>query len=819
MILKHLSLRGAIGIQDGLGKDQVDVNFADFAPGLIALIGPNGAGKSTFVGNLVPYRGGLHSRPGSLGRQFYLKDSHRDLLVEIGGDEYRFLLNINGERGTIAESVAIKNGITLNPDGKEETYNAIVEQLFGPSDLFFRSLFMPQKRESFASIRPADRKDILLRLMGADKIQPKCEYASKRAATIAVEIEKAEAELRRIDLQIADLGLIEETLASLETQLSACVEGTQEAEQRIALIEAEIADLQQREQDQAVLAEQVRQADVRLAELAKTKGSLTLDYAKRIESVDAERRKASADRDRLSLGRSDDARKRLVMAVEGVEKITANYLASVEIGNKHADLSRRLAEARTEYADAKARYQAECNAAVARRDKADGELKTATQKHDAERRRLADDLSRKQYAAKVLGTVPCQQTDSAEECRACTFLKDAVKAKDELDAVASALAVLDENWENVRSSLKSAFDTADAGCVSPEFECSRMVLNETGENIIEKGKALSGEIAVLGYDASRAAELKRQYEENQRTNPAERLRQYDADGEKIEQLGLVIDGATEQMHALEVERDEKIEGVDNESHYCQAEKADLGKKIDIVLPLRLRDKRDELKGVRTRSEALASTKQDILTKQGMLQEDAASAEQLRAEADAITGRISGLRSDSADWQHLNLALSRNGGYQSMLVESFGQEISAFVNERLPAYRLPWSIEIATSKPTVDGKGLTEGFWVMINTDPFPRELGLISGGQEVWVEALIYDAIAHLMRKRSGKDIRTVIRDEADGALSSAMAIVYADVIAASHQASGMHHTLLITHRPEIQDRIGQRLLFVKGEGIRTEIE
>lgn len=817
MILNHLSLRGAIGIKDGLGLDQIDIDFTQFAPGLIAIMGPNGSGKSTLVENLAPFRS-LRSRPGSLARQFCLKDSHRDLRVTIGADDYRFLLSINADANKL-ESVIFKNGVAMNPDGKEASYNEIVESLFGPERLFYLSLFMPQRRDSFASLPPVERKEVLLKLMGAERIQPKCEYAGKRATAADSEIEKIELAIKGLSDRLVAIGNPEAVLAELNGQLTACVEGAQAAEAVITAIEGQIEYLLGKEKDQAVIAEKITQAEARITELRKQRETVVEDYRKRISTVDAERRKAAAERDRLAVGRSDATLESMKAAAAQVEQVRAAYLASAELGQRHADLQRQLGDVRAAYSEAKRKYQEAESQAVAARDKAKNELDRATREFDTEYKRLSNDLDRKRYAAQTLKSVPCQQTAEAEACRQCQFLRDATQAESEIDAAQGALNELMRVWTyETKPTLERACQTADASCTMPVFEQSTLVIVD-GENIIDKGKRLAEEASALGYDPAKAAALKRQFEANQAADPAERLREYEANGEKIMQLEAVMDGAVEQQHGLEVERDEKLEGVDNQIIDLQHDKATLQDQADITIPLKLRDKRADLAAKRQAADGFTAKRQDILTRQEQVQKDIGTADQIRTEIDGHRTTVAALRADAADWSHLSNSLSRNGGFQSMLVESFGGEISAFINERLPSYGLPWSVEIATSKPSADGKKMVEGFWVMINADPFPRELGLVSGGQEVWIEALIYDAIAHLMGRRSGKKLLTAIRDEADGALTEENAIIYSQVIEASHRASGLHHTLLITHRPEIQRRIGQRLVFVKGEGIRTEIE
>jgi len=98
MRILKLKLRGAIGIKKGLGVDEVEIDFTQFQPGLIALTGRNGSGKTTIMENLHPYRC-MVSRDGSLQNHFFLKDSYRIIDFEIAGKFYKAQINIDALTG------------------------------------------------------------------------------------------------------------------------------------------------------------------------------------------------------------------------------------------------------------------------------------------------------------------------------------------------------------------------------------------------------------------------------------------------------------------------------------------------------------------------------------------------------------------------------------------------------------------------------------------------------------------------------------------------------------------------------------------------
>lgn len=119
--------------------------------------------------------------------------------------------------------------------------------------------------------------------------------------------------------------------------------------------------------------------------------------------------------------------------------------------------------------------------------------------------------------------------------------------------------------------------------------------------------------------------------------------------------------------------------------------------------------------------------------------------------------------------------------------------------------------------TVDGKGKKDGFFVFVNTPTGQRELGYLSGGQAVWVDTILQHAVAFVQQRLSGKKLLTKIMDEADGALDEERAIAYLNALQAAHKQSELWHTIVISHRPEIQNMIDQRIHFVRGKGVEIE--
>src|ERR1700674_5512475 len=154
-----LLLKGFRGIRDGLGRDTIELDFAQLAGDaeLIAIVGNNGRGKTTLMDNMTPFMV-MPSRAGADGlgsfsyyEHVYLPESIKHLGSEHGGVRCRahlvcrmkgkkkteaFLHVLNEDRG---EPVRLDDGTVS--DGKVDTYERCVEGILGSAETYFTSVF------------------------------------------------------------------------------------------------------------------------------------------------------------------------------------------------------------------------------------------------------------------------------------------------------------------------------------------------------------------------------------------------------------------------------------------------------------------------------------------------------------------------------------------------------------------------------------------------------------------------------------------------------------------------------------------------------
>ena len=221
--IDRLILRGAIGILKGQGKEEIEVDFSQYDPGLVALVGVNGAGKTTLIENAHPFTTML-TRNGKLQDHFCLRDSWRDLYFtdEKTGSQYRAFIQIDGQSGTgKCEYHLYRDGQPLT-DGRKESYEQKITDLFGSLALFQRSAFVAQKstkgNPDLAEATKGERKSLFRELGGLDYLQHYSESAREKAKNIEQTILTDRGRIESLEELVAGTAGKEDELTQLVIQ-------------------------------------------------------------------------------------------------------------------------------------------------------------------------------------------------------------------------------------------------------------------------------------------------------------------------------------------------------------------------------------------------------------------------------------------------------------------------------------------------------------------------------------------------------------------------------------------------------------------------
>jgi exonuclease SbcC len=754
--LRRLRLRGAVGIWKGLRQDEIDIDLDKYSPGLIALIGANGAGKSTLIENMHPYSCML-TRDGKLQDHFRLRDSAREIwfVDERTGTEYRALMEIDGANSSGSVKYHLFRGEpgkyadtgSWEPmtDGRKESYTEAIEGMIGTLPLFLRSAFVSQ--------RPTKSNPDL---SDATKGEKKAIFRELAGLDyIQAYSESAKARAAQIEGQSATGSAQAEILERIvaeepEIRHAGAVAAANQAaaDGKIELLTEHGKELRENVETlaKAVVEQEQIERDAKTADAAESEKYQTVGKAR----ADIEHYQKAFDQ--REPAQKDIAKHENLKAEEAAEN---ERLAG--INKQRAGISALYADALKAHRDHAAQLQsAKAQLATAQAARA-GELKVLQTKIEHANAELAGGLTDTcptcgQMLPEAKRTELLSQRAQKEE-RLTGWQHEAEDLARELqdlarqlkEAQANIIALLEPEKPVMPEADEVALTRIRAALSGIDLAAARSTL-ETAGKAEQAIATLTAQIDTLEADAAELAET-------------------------AEQLRGKLDPSVRSDHALAV------------TAYEAARVA-----------------------YTTAKEERATAAARLEAAQAQL---AAIAKQ-KSELDELKTSLAGMEAEAAEWRYLEQACGADG-IQALELDAMGPGISEVANRLLSAaYGSRFSIELRTTR--IAGKGSktkqVEDFSIIVIDNELISEqpIETLSGGEAVWIKRALYDSFALIRDRTTGIRFLTVFADEADGALDPESRQHYFAMLEAAHQESGRRHTIVITHSPEVQDAIGQRI-------------
>lgn len=288
MRLLSLKLRGAIGTRKKLGLEEIEIDFSQFEPGLIAITGDNGYGKTTIIDNSQPFRE-LPSKPGTLEEHFELKNSYRILKYEFGGHIYESKLMIDALTGK-SEAYLYRDDLALN-DGLKGSYDREITKLFGTKKLFFSSVFAAQASKGILSLEESDLRKLFYEILGINEYSPREDLAKKYLQKEQNKLEVLERELKTLTAEKTECNITKEDIEKKIYEREEATQSKTETEAKIKLIRVSIENCNIRIAEINLKIEQQKEIITKINELITD--IEFLDEKKELELQEIEGRKTA----------------------------------------------------------------------------------------------------------------------------------------------------------------------------------------------------------------------------------------------------------------------------------------------------------------------------------------------------------------------------------------------------------------------------------------------------------------------------------------------------------------------------------------------
>lgn len=273
MFISYIRLKNFIGIYDGMGLNEVEINF-NKRNRFVIFVGENGSGKSTIMSNCHP----LHDS----------KDARRNQILEgmegekeihfVNEDNVKFIVNHryteNGKVYSYIDKLVGDEREELNPAGKTRNFKALVEEHLEFTDDYFRVGRLGSNLSSFLDLNSSDRKKFMAKFM--PNVVPYQEiYAkiTKQVSSLVNNVAFVSDELKKLDT-LENLNQIKNNTSVIVDKLNT---ERDEARDEISRLSESISKLEQ----EMSTSQSVKEINRQISDLDTTLTEIS-DYLKQV---------------------------------------------------------------------------------------------------------------------------------------------------------------------------------------------------------------------------------------------------------------------------------------------------------------------------------------------------------------------------------------------------------------------------------------------------------------------------------------------------------------------------------------------------------
>jgi hypothetical protein len=239
MRYKWIELVGYGGIYNGLGLNQIKIDFTKCRYNKIIIRGKNGSGKSTIMNAINP-------NPDSNSCFIPNTEARKTMSLLCNGVEYiiRYIHPVNGNgnrmttKGYVSKTI---NGqlVELNPNGNISSCNDILYEEFGLDSNYISLSKLSSENRGLVDSKPAERKKLINGIINIlDTYNGIYKNLSKKSSAYKQIINSL---VYKID-HIGDENMVRGNLANIEARINSLEEDKSKAIEASAAIKVKIAD-------------------------------------------------------------------------------------------------------------------------------------------------------------------------------------------------------------------------------------------------------------------------------------------------------------------------------------------------------------------------------------------------------------------------------------------------------------------------------------------------------------------------------------------------------------------------------------------------
>ena len=805
MRLESLHLRGF-----GPFKTDVNLDLTRVQGPIVAVAGANGAGKSTLLelwGAASLYRA-MPTR-GTLASMATARDSILEATV-VNGKRLSVRHTVDSRSGK-GESVAIgEDGGALTSSGKVRDFDAWASLNLPTPEVLYSTVFTPQGAAGFIGLREGDRKAVLLRVLGVERLERLAEQARVRerearaalatldariaderargVAPVTAEMAKADAER---EAKGADAALLEAKgyLSGVMAAAASAEEAQREAKAASLKRSELVQRLEQARLEQAQIEERIKNNEGLVARAGEIRAAV-----ERITQIDGEMVTRESER--------KDAAVTAATATAAAARAQTDQAAAMnrrQAAGRRRDNAVGAAALRAEVASATEKLRgARDESTLAGRTLADAEA--AREALQGQRAAGADQRISDLRTGLELVRDHCQAPDRVagsaldlDDGRILLARELPGKLADAAAALAAAARGLQAAQERVRQLEATAARGPEVERLEADHAAALADLAEAEASTESAGVLIAEQRALA--EASRAkaeaasAALVVLISEREKLQPAARL------AERLAQAQARIDELSPQA-------------ADRSADVAMLER-DIGALPEPAEP--------------PLAPSTAAAEQVVLTAERQAREAAASlavAAKAVEQAWAREGRLgefmvarADVVAELEDWVRLATDLGRDG-IQALEIDSAGPELTAMVNDLLwTCVGSRWTVTIETTRTSADGKKQIEGCAVRVLDSQEGREgdAETFSGGERVLIGEAVSLALTMLACRRAGIVGATLVRDESGAALDPENARGYLSMLRRAAELVQADKVLFVSHNRECQEMADSRITVADG--------